>query len=130
VSKDLNTLLPCPFCGAEEVARMEESNTACCVHCPICGTQGPPSSDRPLAGRTWNIRALDYKHCDNCKHLTYEYFIARHMCRQLAALVPGSDFYCAYWEQWKPERHEWIKEPERDWQAEWEAKITLKEKEE
>jgi Lar family restriction alleviation protein len=54
------SLLPCPFCGSEDVGYYAYANV---IRCHNCGTEGPIDSERDqgreVAAEVWNRRAND-----------------------------------------------------------------------
>jgi transcription elongation factor Elf1 len=51
-------LLPCPFCGGENLLVTTDEYGGFCLNCENCGTVGPPSEYEPeQMRREWNTRS-------------------------------------------------------------------------
>jgi Lar family restriction alleviation protein len=48
---------PCPFCGCDEVTRVEERNVGWYILCAGCRAAGPVSETQEEAEDTWDIRS-------------------------------------------------------------------------
>ncbi len=58
--KESKKLLPCPFCGSENLTTFPFYNE-CVVHCSNCQCDGP-EGDMPTCERLWNERS------EKCNH--------------------------------------------------------------
>lgn len=56
---NVNDLLPCPFCGSNDIEIKKVGDWACtamATACNSCDMEGPPSSEIEEAKRLWNKR--------------------------------------------------------------------------
>lgn len=56
MTKEENTLKPCPFCGSEAWANCRKADGQYCIECDNCGAAGPTSRTEKDRDWEWNRR--------------------------------------------------------------------------
>lgn len=95
----MSKLLPCPFCGSDEINIRAKSFTdgsfLTWIECALCLAQTPRTNDLDAAVEAWNTRADDYRQAAEYWQRMYEEAFAEWTChdRNASAREHGAHLF-------------------------------------